>query len=455
MLSPVRLADPAPPRLSPAPFLYATTGTTTRQAFYLGLGHGMAAYGATLHWLTHIFGKAAIPLFAIMALFTAGFCGLNNVLEKRARSTTAKILIAAGLWTAFEFYRSELFFLRFPWITPGTGLGPTFLSPLVGVYGASFLVVAAGAAALYRKSLPAAVLLNAGVAGLLLARPPAVAPPRNRGFTVAVVQDEDCNLDTHIALSQSLRKVKPALIVWPEYAVPYDLRKHKSDLARLQQFCAGMQAVLVLGAKTEIGPGPKDWYNTALVLDGRGPIGEYHKARPVHFFNDGIPGDALRPLHTPLGTMGIAICFDCDYSAVPRQIAARGAEFFIAPSFDAESWSAAEHFQHALLFRIRAAETGRWFACAASSGVSQIIDPHGRVHARLAPMKTGAVAAQIGCIRKPTFYVRFGWLFPWICLTVAGLLVLRTGAERLLKRRKPVSSSAAGRPANSAGADQG
>ncbi len=212
MLSPVRLADPAPPRLSPFPLLlYATTGTTTRQAFYLGLGHGMAAYGATLHWLTHIFGKAAIPLFAIMALFTAGFCGLNNGLEKRARSTTAKILIAAGLWTAFEFYRSELFFLRFPWITPGTGLGPTFLSPLVGVYGASFLVVAAGAAALYRKSLPAAVLLNAGVAGLLLARPPAVAPPRNRGFTVAVVQDEDCNLDTHIALSQSLRKVKPAL----------------------------------------------------------------------------------------------------------------------------------------------------------------------------------------------------------------------------------------------------
>ncbi len=45
----------------------ATTDTIPRRAFYLGLLHGMLAYGFALYWFGHIFGSAAISLFAILA----------------------------------------------------------------------------------------------------------------------------------------------------------------------------------------------------------------------------------------------------------------------------------------------------------------------------------------------------------------------------------------------------
>lgn len=125
--------------------LLATTNTTPRRAFYLGLVQGTVGYGGALCWLFHIFAQGAIPLFGIIALFTGLFCLLFNYFEKRTYPHLLKVLLAATLWTAIEFYRSELFVLRFPWITPGSAMGPTFLSPILGVYGATFLVVAAAA----------------------------------------------------------------------------------------------------------------------------------------------------------------------------------------------------------------------------------------------------------------------------------------------------------------------
>ena len=76
--------------------------------------------------------------------------------------------------------------------------------------------------------------------------------------------------------------------------MPYDVRKNLDDFATLTNLCAEMDAVLVVGTQTAVGPRDRDWHNTALILDTRGVLGEYYKARPVHFFNDGIPGQIGR-----------------------------------------------------------------------------------------------------------------------------------------------------------------
>lgn len=399
------------------PLLFlATTGTSPRRAFYLGMLHGMIAYGLTLYWLFYIFASVSIVLFAILAVFTAFFCFLFNFFAKQTRSPVLNMFLAATIWTAIEFYRSELFFLRFPWITPGSAPGPTLLSPILGVYGMSFLIIAASAGFMHRRTILPAFFLSFCITCLGLFRPGPIELAGKESIAVTVVQSEDSVLQSYVELTRTAHKEFPDLIIWPEYSLPYDVRKNASDFAVLTNLCAEMDAILVVGTKTIVGHGNRDWHNTALILDKRGVIGEYYKARPVHFFNDGIPGRDFKPIQTNLGAFATPICFDCDYSEVARKMVSLGAEYLAVLSFDAESWSENQHLQHAVLFRLRAAENARWLACAASSGVSQVIDPHGNVLKSLPPMETGVITYPIARSGHKTIFTRAGWLFPWVTL---------------------------------------
>jgi apolipoprotein N-acyltransferase len=148
-----------------------------------------------------------------------------------------------------------------------------------------------------------------------------------------------------------------------------------------------------------------------------------------HFHNQYIQ------IATELGALATPICFDCDYTEVARRFARNGAGCFVVPSFDAESWSARQHLQHAVLFRLRAAENARWLACAASSGVSQIIDPHGNVHASLPPMAEGVVRGSIEASNRLTPFTTVGWLFPWAAMAVTVVLLGHTSLHAHDARR--------------------
>lgn len=405
--------------------LVAVMGAGLRRSFYLGMLHGVVGYGLSLYWFYNLFGVGAVTFIAILGLFNAIFCLLFNLTGAQTRSAVLKVFIAATLWTAIEFYRSELFFLRFPWITPGTGLGPTFLSPVLGVYGTSFVVIGACAALTQRKTFPLGLLLAFGVVFLGIFRPGPVALSESEGIRVLLVQSEKSFIDAYMDLTRSADGAAADLVVWPQYALPYDVRKRTEDFGRLKRLCDELEAILVVGTKTEINAEDGKWHNTALTLDSRGVLGEYYKVRPVHLFNDGVPGRNFAPVQTQIGFFATPICFDCDYSAVSRKMADLGAEFFAVPSYDAKSWSWTQHLQHALMFRLRAAENGRWLACAASSGVSQVIDPHGNARKRLSSMDEGVVACRINKNRIKTFFTRFGWLFPWAVLLAAGMIVFQ------------------------------
>jgi len=418
------------------PLFLAMRGATAREAFYLGLGHGFVLYGATLSWLFGIFGAATVALLYILGFFTGIFCLLLRALNRRRWSPYATVLMIAALWTGVEFYRSEVFFLRFPWMSTGSSMGPTYLLPVVGVYGTTFLIVLAAAGLLYRKTWRMGMALSLALLAFGAFRPGRVEPAAEKSLTVTVVQSEEGFLETNAELARSTAGQQPDLVVWPEYSIRYDVRQRPSDMEKLKALCAELDATLVLGTKTIVGKGDRDWRSTALTMDADGVVGEYYKARPVPFFNDGIPGTEFDPIQTRLGPIGTAVCFDCDNTTVARDITARGAEFFAVPIFDAESWGPVQHVQHAALISLRAVENGRWFACAASSGVSQIIDPHGQIHAALPLMKPGATAARIERRTGLTVYTRFGWLLPWIALGITvGFTLLAIGMAFLEKRR--------------------
>ena len=253
----------------------------------------------------------------------------------------------------------------------------------------------------------------------LLPRSPEPKADDPLAVSVAGLQLEGVSLDAYL---NGTRQLPPTVrhVVWPEYAVPFDLRANKRDWELVQTLCREQNITLTLG--TQARPGGGDvWRNIALTLDPTGVLGEHTKVHPVHFFDDGTPGTTALPVQTTHGKVGTPICFDCDYEGVVRRMTAAGAEMFVVPTMDAESWSARQHDQHAELFRIRACENGRWMFVVATSGVSQLIDPHGQVHVRLAALKQGTISGIMKRETKLTFYTRFGWLTPWVVLAICSV----------------------------------
>lgn len=401
-----------------AALLLALRGLKSRQALALGFLHGMVASTLSLHWLWLLFGPLALALWAMLAAYIAAFSWMQSRAEMQSSSPGRLAVFAAINWAGWEFIRAELSPLCFPWMTPGLALGPNALLPLIGVYGVGALLVLL-AALLSRKVWGYAALVLAVLASAVAMHRKLPEPKAEHPGTLAVagVQREGASLKE---LLEASRKAPPSVrhVVWPEYALAYDVHAKPEEWAAIQALCKERDITLTLGTMTPTKDG-KNYHNTAVTVDTMGVRGEHDKAHTVHLFNDGEPGMTALPITTTRGAVGTPICFDCDFEGVVRRMTRAGAEFFLVPSMDAASWGAWQHQQHAELFRIRASENARWILVAASSGVSQIIDAHGHVHAKLEAMQEGLLDGRLEREQGITLYTRLGWLFPWLLLVCA------------------------------------
>src|SRR5262249_12426819 len=100
-----------------------------------------------------------IALFVVLARFC----------HQRLPGVTAAIVVPI-LWTGLEFFRSELYYLRFSWLNVGYALSGTALQPLAhwfGMYGLGFLAMAA-AVGISRGSFKQRGLLAFRLAGVVV-----------------------------------------------------------------------------------------------------------------------------------------------------------------------------------------------------------------------------------------------------------------------------------------------
>ncbi|MGJ8656521.1 MAG: apolipoprotein N-acyltransferase [Akkermansiaceae bacterium] len=397
------------------PLLFAIRGVSARPAFYLGLGQGFLLYGVTLSWLWGLFGVSAVVLWIVVAAFVGGACALISY--HRLCGYVGAVL-AAAIWVGCEFFRAEVYALHFPWITPGTGVPPHWLSPLIGVYGVSFLVILG--AVLLRDRGKSRVL---GVSFLVMLLVSGFLSPTREGADVKVlaVQNEEGSFEDKF--EQTVNAFDGhAAIVWPELSLGRDLDEVGRLKERLYEFGRENDVVMVVGGAVD--SGEEMAFNAAITLDAGIEVGSHFKNKPVPLFNDGKKGTEAKSIRTSMGVIGTPICFDCDHESVIRRMVADGAEVILAPSLDAKPWSARQHDQHAELFRHRAAENGRWVVVAASSGRSQVIDDLGNQVATIPLMEPGVLEGMVKLETGRTIYNRFGWMTGWLCLAVAGMSLL-------------------------------
>src|SRR5438309_5783768 len=90
---------------------------TPRKAFYFGLVIGYAVYAPHLTFFWTIFGWPAVALWTVLAFWLGLFVALARVCRRKFGRLA--ILLVPFVWTGLEYYRSELYYLRFSWLDVG------------------------------------------------------------------------------------------------------------------------------------------------------------------------------------------------------------------------------------------------------------------------------------------------------------------------------------------------
>ena len=357
---------------------------TTRLAFYAGLLTGLACFAPQLGFFWNIFGAAAIALWAVLAFWIALFVALAHVALARFGVKRAVWLIPF-LWTGLEYFRSELYYLKFAWLNVGFAFAEQSLVPFVvfGSYGVGFLV--AIFSCIFLRDKPPRFSMNQAFLALILffilciGSPMLVAlrsysPKPKTNF--AGVQFE---FPIPSEMIQSLDKIVAArtnlnLVVLPEYTLD------GPPSEQLKDWCRVNRKFLIVGGKQPLGT--TNYFNTAFVIGTNGTVVfQQAKSVPIQFFKDGKPAPEQRVWESPWGKIGICICYDLSYTRVTDELVRQGAQLLIVPTMDVSDWGRHQHELHARIAPVRAAEYGVPVFRVASSGISQGVDASGNVRA--------------------------------------------------------------------------
>lgn len=155
------------------------------------------------------------------------------------------------------------------------------------------------------------------------------------------------------------------------------------------------------------------------------------------------PGPGPVTLRLPgLPPAGPLICYEVIFPHAVTDPADRP-EWLLDVTNDAWFGLSAGPHQHFAMMRMRAVEEGLPLANAANSGVSGVVDPYGRIVAKLGLGEIGIVNSQLPRALPATLYARLGDIpfFVMVALLIVGALV--TGySRRAANRPEPGSAPA-------------
>jgi apolipoprotein N-acyltransferase len=444
------------------------------------IGYAFLVDAPTFAWLMPF---AVLGLPAYLALFSAFGFALARLLWTRDAS---RLLALAISLTIGEWLRGHVL-TGFPWNAFGYALTePLALAQtasLIGLWGMTFLCVAifASPAVLIDGSsrgrkpwiapVTALLLLCAmGIFGAvrLTLLPTIMTKVKLRIMQPNLQQDVRFNysakadvMQKYLTLSdrasgpQSTGVRDAQILIWPESAFPFFLTREADAMAQIADLLP-KGTVLITGSvrAPDVPPGARITraYNSIYIIDHDGGVlSVYDKLHLVPFgeylpFQDlmeklgfvqltkvqggFIPGTRRRALEIPNAPRALPlICYEAIF---PGNVAARDDRPGWIVNLTNDGWFGISTgpYQHLQQARLRAIEEGLPVVRAANTGISAVIDPEGRIVARLGLGIEGVLDASLPTAIPPTVYARFGDVPAATIVFAAFLLVIRRRISR-------------------------
>ena len=456
-----------------------------RMALKMGFFAGFLFWLLGIRWLTHVTVLGWIPLSAYCAMYALPAVWMANRWRGGAAGFAAS---AAVVWCGGEFLRGWIFG-GFPWNPLGVALTSWLPAVQLAEFGGVWLVsgLAVFANALLAWAMAERRGWGALAAGALLV---AIAlgwgawrsgkwPVSERTIRVALVQtsipqDEKWVTSKILMIYERLadltRKAQgdPSveLVIWPETALPDDVRNSENSYALVWSLCTNGTPILTGSLDAaQRDSGKTEYFNSAFLFDAEGRIaGEYDK-RHLVIGGEFIPLAGLVPWSwqvawgwpasitegeesavfragkgdVPLSPL---VCFEDIFPNLARADVRAGSRMLVNLTNDAwfdERVAPRQHMRNASL---RAVENRVPLIRACNTGVTCVVGPSGRVAAQLSDGagRTDGPGVLWADVPVPadasplTFYARYGDIYGIACAAATVLWLVPAAWQR---RKKP------------------
>jgi 5-aminopentanamidase len=226
-----------------------------------------------------------------------------------------------------------------------------------------------------------------------------------------ILAEKERNLDACVARLEEAAAAGAELLVLPECAIPGYMFESAEEALPFAEEIPGPSADTLakecrrLGLHVVCGLLERDGdvlHNAAVLVGPEGLIGTYRKTHLPFLGIDRfvVPGDELNVYDTPLGRIGVIICYDLRFPEVTRTLALKGADIVCLPT----NFPMAAKVQTELITVARAAEN-RIYLLAANRvgkertgefcGWSQIVDPYGTRLAEAGETEEALLVAEV------------------------------------------------------------
>lgn len=458
-------------------------------AFWTGWFFAWGHFIAGLYWIASAFlvepekfaWMIPIPTLGLPALLALFPAVATLVAWRVAPAGPWRLAALAAAWGLMEMARGRVL-TGFPWNSLGYvtgGLNDVMqLAAWLGVYGISVVALAVFAAPALLSGPRRHWRFILGVWGLAalavfivsLRIPSGPLSPLKAEIAIIqanIPQKEKWrpdrvfdNFRTLIDMSTEAARAGADVIIWPETAATFHLENEPEVRRIMGQALArdGKPAALMITGAPSVRriDGLEHGFNSAHVLSGDGaildtvdkhhlvPLGEYLPFRSLLARigmdkiaagkRDFTAGVAAQNLALPgLPDAALLICYEAIF---PDEVLRNDRPGWII-NLTNDAWFG--HLtgpnQHFAMARFRAIEQGLPLVRAAGTGISAIVDPYGRVTARLDLGQRGVLQGQVPVAAAPTRFSRNGSLPILVfCLSVLGVIgIFRTAGAGYLR----------------------
>jgi apolipoprotein N-acyltransferase len=440
-----------------------------RQAFGRSWWYAFGQFGSGVSWVyvsMHDFGGTSAPLAillaaafaAVLALVPAGCFALYALFRRNGRQVIPWLLLPT-FWFISEWVRSWLF-TGFPWLFAGDAHLFTWLAgwaPVIGSYGISVILVLTVSSliqTLRTTRLRYLLVLLLWPTGYWLQQQQWTTAIDT--LTVSSVQGninqnlkwkpEMVSPTINLYIKETRKLWDSDLIVWPETAVTLVYDQFLPYLDELSHNAQLHNSGLITGIAYRYPPNHPlaGEYHNSVVAAGMAD-GLYHKQQLVPFgefipfesqlrglipfldleMSSFLHGAAEQPLirfeaHDQLYLIAPYICYEIAYPQLVGEMA-KNANLLVTVSNDAWFGDSLGPKQHMGLAQMRALETGRYLLRSTNTGITALVNHHGRIVKQLQTSTLGSLTAKAELRTGETPYTHWG-LIPLYAFCLISLI---------------------------------